>query len=243
MGFDVFVLSLAALFTAIISAIVGMAGGTILLSILLFYYLPSTAIALHAVNQVTSNTRRSWLLRSHVRVDFFFPFCAGALIGNFFSAWLIRETVSFTYAPLLIALMIAYSLFKPKKMPTLKPQRFGFFIAGLALGFIGMFVGATGLILASLFVREDMSKEQVMATQGAIQSFSHGLKVLGFLWIGFDYTPWLLPLMCMSVASFLGTNLGVSVFKKMPQALFHHLYRSVLALSGVYLLVKWAQSL
>jgi uncharacterized protein len=240
MDFDIIVLSIAAIFTAIISATVGMAGGTVLLSILLFYYSPATAIPLHAFNQLVSNARRSWLLRAHVHHAYLYSFCMGALIGNGTAAWLIKETLTFTHAPLLISLVIAYSLFKPKKMPSLRFQRLGFFLAGIFLGFIGMFVGATGLILGSLFVREDLSKEQIMATQGAIQSFSHGLKVIGFLWIGFDYIPWLFPLALMSVATILGTNLGVSVFRKIPQALFHTFYRSVLAFSGLYLLIKWA---
>lgn len=243
MNFDIIVLSIASLITSIISATVGLAGGTVLLSIMLFYYAPATAIPLHAFNQLVSNSRRSWLLRSHIHRSYLNAYCLGALIGNTASAWLIRERVTFLHAPLLIALVIAYSLFKPKKMPNFQPQRFGFFVSGILLGFIGMFVGATGLILGSLFVREDLSKEEIMATQGAIQTFSHGLKVLGFLWIGFDFTPWLIPLACMSGATLIGTSLGVSVFRRLPQRMFHVLYRLVLGLSGVYLLVKWAQSL
>jgi uncharacterized membrane protein YfcA len=237
------VLSFSAILTSILSATVGMAGGTVLLSILLFCFIPSTAIPLHAVNQLVANAQRSWLLRKHVNRHYLTAFCGGALIGNFTSAWLLKETITFTHAPLLIAIVIGYSLLKPQKRFNLRPQRRGFFVAGVVLGFIGMFVGATGLILASLFVREDMAKEEIMATQGAIQSFSHGLKVLGFLWIGFDFIPWLLPLALMSLATILGTRLGVAVFRRMPASLFRVIYRSVLALSGVYLVVKWALSL
>ena len=242
MNFDIIVLSISAIFTSIISATVGMAGGTILLSILLIYYNPATAIPLHAFNQVVSNARRSWLLRSHIHLAFMYAFCAGAIIGNTISAWLIRETVTLTHSPLLIAFVIFYSLLKPKKLPSLKPQRFGFFVAGLFLGFIGMFVGATGLILASLFVREDMSKEQIMATQGAIQTFSHGLKVIGFVWIGFDFIPWLLPLAFMSVATILGTTLGLKYFYKMSDLFFKRTYKFILLLSSMYLVITWCYS-
>ncbi len=236
---DSFVLAFSSFFTAALSATIGMAGGTVLLSILLFYFSPATAIPLHAFNQLVSNARRAWLLRIHIHHRYFYYFCGGALIGNSASAWLIRETLTFTHAPLLISVVIAYSLFKPKKMPRLNPQKWGFFLAGIILGFIGMFVGATGLILGSLFVRDDMSKEQIMGTQGAIQTFSHGLKVLGFLWIGFDYSPWYISLALMSVTTIIGTNLGVFFLRKMPRHVFHLLYKSVLALSGLYLLIKW----
>ncbi len=239
MNFDLIVLTLAAGFTSLISATIGMAGGTVLLSILLFYFNPATSIALHALNQLASNGQRSWILRSHINLPFMYAFCGGALIGNMISVWLIQDTLTFSHAPLLIAVLIVYSLFKPKKMPQLKPQRFGFFVAGIFLGFIGMFVGATGLILGSLFVREDMSKEQIMATQGAIQSVSHGLKVLGFMWIGFDYVPWLAPLGGMLCAGIFGTQIGIRFFSHMSDSLFMFLYRLTLLASALYLLWKW----
>lgn len=236
-------LVLASFLTSIISATVGMAGGTVLLSILVFYFPPATAIPLHAFNQLVSNSRRAWLLRESIQKNYLYWFCGGALFGNALAAWLLKESLSFAHAPLLIALMIGYTLLKPKKMPSFKPHNRGFLVAGIVLGFLGMFIGATGLILASFFVRDDLSKEQIMATQGAMQTFSHGLKVLGFIWLGFDYLPWLLPLGLMSLATLVGTGFGVTLLKKIPQELFKILYRSVLGISGVYLLVKWAQSL
>src|SRR5690606_16806488 len=120
-------------------------------------------------------------------------FIAGATIGNIISTWLLKTTLELTHASLLIALMIFYSVFKPKRMPHFAPKAWGFFIVGLIIGFLGMFLGATGLILGTCFVRNDMNKEEIIATQGSMQTFNHAAKILGFLWLGFNFIPWLIP--------------------------------------------------
>lgn len=236
-----FLLIISALTTSVISATVGMAGGTVLLSILLLFFSPAISIPLHAANQFVSNFRRCWLLRESIRFEFFYPYAIGAVIGNTASAWIMQKTQAFEHAPVLIAVLILYTVFKPKRLPSFTPHRLGFLFVGLILGFLGMFLGATGLILGTCFVRDDMTKEEVMATQGAIQTISHILKVLGFLWIGFDYTPWLIPLALMSVATIFGTTYGVSLIRKMSQELFNILFRGVLVISAIQLLWSWSK--
>lgn len=234
-------LALSAGATAIISATVGMAGGTVLLSIMLLFFGPQIAIPLHAANQWVSNFRRCWLLRENIRWNFFISYAVAATIGNALSVWLLKTAITLNHASLLIALMILYTVFKPKRLPSFTPHTKGFFVVGLVLGFLGMFLGATGLILGTCFVRPDMNKEEIMATQGVIQTFSHFLKILGFLWLGFDYMPWLIPLILMSVATFFGTSYGVSLVRKMSQQLFNFLFRAILVLSAIQLLWKWSQ--
>lgn len=239
--YTTFLLTLSALATSIISATVGMAGGTVLLSILLLFFTPSISIPLHAANQFVSNFRRCWLLRENIRWNFFASYAIGATIGNTFSAWLLKSTMTLEHSSLLIAIMIIYTVFKPKRLPSFTPHTRGFFFVGLFLGFLGMFIGATGLILGTCFVRDDMTKEDIMANQAVIQTYSHLLKVFGFLWLGFDYVPWLIPLAFMSVATFIGTTYGVTLVRKMSQQLFNVLFRGVLVVSAVQLLYKWSQ--
>ena len=236
-------LVLSAFFTSIISATVGMAGGTVLLSIMLFFLPAAGAIPLHAANQLISNASRSWLLRSHIRWDFFTPFAFAAIIGNVASTWLLKTTVDLRHAPLLISIIILYSVFKPRRLPNIHPKRAGFFIVGLVIGFLGMFIGATGLILGTCFVRDDMKKEEILATQGAMQSFNHFTKILGFLWLGFDYIPWLIPLGLMMIATTLGTKYGVSLIKHISEQLFKTVFRGILVVSAIHLLWQWTTNI
>ena len=60
------VLGVAALLTSILSAIVGMAGGITLLSVMLLFLEPLAAIPLHGVVQLVSNSSRALIQRKHV---------------------------------------------------------------------------------------------------------------------------------------------------------------------------------
>ena len=55
-----------ALVASILSAIVGMAGGILLLSVMLLYFEPLIAIPLHGVIQLVSNGSRSFIQRRFV---------------------------------------------------------------------------------------------------------------------------------------------------------------------------------
>jgi len=60
----------AALATSVLSAVVGMAGGIVLLSVMLLFLDPLVAIPLHGAIQLVSNSSRSLIQREHVRWSF-----------------------------------------------------------------------------------------------------------------------------------------------------------------------------
>jgi uncharacterized membrane protein YfcA len=196
-------------------------------------YMPiSTVIPLHAVNQLVSNFWRSYLLREKIRRDFFKSFVIGDFIGVSLSVFALKYILSLENLSILVALLIFYTLLKPKKMPTFLVYKKGFLFVGILIGFCGMFLGATGLILGTFFVRNDMTKQEVVATQGAMQSFSHFLKIMGFLLLGFNYTPWLILLLFMTLAALLGTSMGLKILIKLPETWFHYFFNSILFISA-----------
>tara|TARA_R110000868_G_scaffold209490_3_gene459303 strand:- start:581 stop:1324 length:744 start_codon:yes stop_codon:yes gene_type:complete len=236
-------LIIAAFGTSIISATVGMAGGTVLLSVMLLFLTPQFALPIHAANQLISNFRRCWLLRTNIHWQFFYRFCFGAIIGNIASTWLLQTALDLKHGTIFIAAIILYSVFKPKKLPSFVPKENGFMLVGLLIGFAGMFIGATGLILGTCFIRDDMDKEHILATQGAMQTFNHLGKILGFLWLGFNYIPWILPLGAMMLASFFGTTYGVSLVRKIPDHIFRICFRGILVLSALSIIYKWIKDI
>ena len=64
---EISILAGAALATSMLSAVVGMAGGIILLSVMLLFLDPLVAIPLHGVIQLVSNGSRTFIQRAHVR--------------------------------------------------------------------------------------------------------------------------------------------------------------------------------
>ena len=64
-GTDLAILSAVALATSVLSAVVGMAGGITLLSVMLLFLEPLAAIPLHGVIQLVSNSSRAVIQRRH----------------------------------------------------------------------------------------------------------------------------------------------------------------------------------
>jgi len=66
--------------TSVVSGIVGMAGGMILMAVLVAAYSVPVAMILHGVTQAGANGSRTWFLRRHVRWAVLWPYLAGSLI-------------------------------------------------------------------------------------------------------------------------------------------------------------------
>ena len=63
---DLSILCLVGLLTSMLSAVVGMAGGITLLSVMLLFFDPLVAIPIHGVVQLVSNSSRTFVQRKHV---------------------------------------------------------------------------------------------------------------------------------------------------------------------------------
>ena len=73
---DLSILCAVALMTAVLSAVVGMAGGITLLSVMLLFFDPLVAIPVHGVVQLVSNGSRTYIQREHVEWWIFHRYAA-----------------------------------------------------------------------------------------------------------------------------------------------------------------------
>ena len=73
---------------------------------------------------------------------------------------------------------------------------------------LGPVVGATGLLVAPFFLRDDWRKEQIIATLAVAQAGSHLLKIGAFSLSGFNVFARLDLLLPMALAALLGTLVG-----------------------------------
>src|SRR5262245_23442125 len=73
-------LAAAVVSTSFISGIFGMAGGMILLGILLAMLPVATAMVLHGITQLASNGWRAWLWRAHIKWPIVGTYAGGAVV-------------------------------------------------------------------------------------------------------------------------------------------------------------------
>ncbi|MDD9854190.1 MAG: sulfite exporter TauE/SafE family protein, partial [Deltaproteobacteria bacterium] len=79
---DFALLCAAAFATAVLSAVVGMAGGITLLAAMLLWLPPLVVIPLHGVIQLASNGSRTWFQRRHARFDILWRYALLLLPGG-----------------------------------------------------------------------------------------------------------------------------------------------------------------
>ena len=108
-------LSIVTFITSAISAIAGMGGGVILLSIMISFMPTQIIIPIHGMVQLISNSYRCWLLRVSIKKDFLLYFALGIPFGLIPSITLIKNSVQNPHIfQFTIATIILFVLFKPK---------------------------------------------------------------------------------------------------------------------------------
>ncbi len=224
----VIVLSLIAVATAVLSGVIGMAGGVTLLSIMTFFLPWNVLIPIHGIAQMVSNGSRALFLKSHLHKKIFLWFCVGVPFGALGAVYLVKSIDSKTLPLLLISVLILYVLFKPKKLPPLKLPIPLFAGVGLVAGFLGILVGATGPFQAVFFLRDDMSKEEIVSTKALCQLAVHFTKIPAFLALGFDYGEYWMLILGLSLASIVGSRIGVKLLGKISENFFIWLYKIAL---------------
>jgi len=235
---DTAVLTSFAVLTSVISALAGMAGGVLLLSLLSFYLPYSALIPIHGMTQLVSNSSRAWYLRDHIEWKIFVPFALGVPLGaGAVTLWVVGS-MSERIPYFLISVLIFYTVFRPKKMPPLRLSSTGFFFLGAFAGGLGILMGATGPLLAPFFLGKELTKKNLIATQAAAQFSVHLVKIPSFLYLGFSFLDYGVLILLLGVGAIAGTRLGVQLLHRVSEKVFMIAFKTLLVLAALRLLYK-----
>lgn len=223
------VLALGVVLASIVSAIFGLAGGTLVFALLSWGLDAKQAVPLHSAVQVVGNLARFtafWRFIQWRVVGFFSILLVpgawlGGLLFNYFDPILLEFLVG---AFILISIFI-----REGKMPPTQPWMF--VMLGFLSSFLGMIVAVTGPFIASFFVLNNIAKEELIATKSVCQALTQIVKTGVFLLsVGFDFGQyqWLILILC--TATILGTFIGRWLMEKISQQRFNQLNRILLAI-------------
>jgi uncharacterized membrane protein YfcA len=229
-------LLLTALGTSVLSGIFGMAGGLVLIGVLLVLLPVPEAMALHAVTQIASNGWRALLWRRQSRWRPVLWVSAGGLVA--LGAWSLVLLVPDRGVALL---MLGASPFLVRALPArwqpdpLRPAH------GVAAGAAGMslmvMTGVSGPLLDRVFLGGRLDRREIVATKAAVQALSHTLKLVYFGALVANpgsVDPWLAA--AAILAAMLGTMLAKRVLEAMTEAQYRRWAdRIIAAIGGFYI--------
>lgn len=228
--------ALSVFLTSTLSGVFGMAGGLVLLAILLAMLPVATAIAVQGAIQIVANGSRAWFSRAHIDWRVLGIICLG-LGAAALALFILR------YAPDLATVCIAIGLMPilvwiPKHWLALdasKPHHA--FLCGFLGGGLNLAVGASGPTVDIFFIRTAMDRRTIIATKAATQVVSHAAKVVfyGGLATAMGSSDWLLVVIAAPFAV-AGTNLGYHILQRMSDDGFRAWTRWVVTAIGLFYL-------
>src|SRR6266446_5061475 len=221
--------------TAFLSGLFGMAGGLILIGVLLTP-LP-TAMVLHAITQMASNGWRALLWRAHIRWRPVFVYLIGCALA--LTLWSITRYVPDKPIALLL---LGVTPFMARLMPSgIKPNPDsvwqGAFYGSVCMGLMLM-TGVSGPLMDTFFLGGKFGRREVVATKATCQVASHFTKLIYFGGI-IDQAATLDPgLAAVAIAaSMLGTTLARRILEAMSDAQFRTwANRLITTVAGYYIL-------
>ena len=234
-------LGAASYLTAVLSAVVGLAGGMTLLAAMLLFFDPLIALPLHGVIQLVSNGSRSWFQREHIEwwiLKYFgILMVPTAMVGLF-----VGRELSPGSLKLAIGVFVLLATWRPSWLlfgvdpGSIDPRR-RFLGLGGAIGFLNMTVGATGPFSAPFFLGLGLTRHALVGTKAAAQMLGHGVKVLLFAVSGFAFAEYGTGLLWLCACVVAGSYTGARLLDRLSESLFDKLYRGVLTVIALRLIL------
>ncbi|WP_375450165.1 TSUP family transporter [uncultured Devosia sp.] len=230
---------LAAVFvTSTISGIFGMAGGLILLALLLLILPVGTAIAVQGVIQIVANGSRAMLSRAFIDWRILGTMMLGLLVAGVI-LWLSRYTPALATVYIAVGLLPILVWLPPSWLQLDAARPLHAFACGFLGGGLNLTVGVSGPSIDIFFIRTTLDRRTIVATKAAMQVLSHLSKVV-FYWqaaMVLDATEWGAVLLAAPFA-IAGTSAGYWVLQRLTDVNFRAWMRWIVTAIGGYYLVQ-----
>jgi uncharacterized protein len=230
------VLALTILATSFMSGVFGMAGGLVLLGVLLLMLDVAPAMILFGTTQAAANGWRAILWIKQVQWGIVWRFMIGAAIAFVILRWLsLLPNKAVIYIGLGLSPFLAELL--PKTLTPNITRPGAPYICGVLIMITTLLAGVAGPILDVFYQKSDLDRRAVVATKAITQTAGHLSRIIYFG----SFMPTLdggIPLWIFAAAIALamtGTTLAARVLEGMSNEQFRHWSKRVIySISAVY---------
>ena len=224
--------------TSFISGLFGMAGGMILVGVLLVYFDVATAMVIFSIIQFVANGWRAVLWWRFVRWRIFFVYVLGAVLS-----FAVMRTVAIVPSKAAVYLGLGLLPFAIELLPLRARPNIEWrgvpFVTGVLTTIIQLLTGVGGLFLDIFFQKSQLDRKTTIATKAVTQTFSHVVRAVYFgSFTGLiEAVPlWLfVPAIALSMA---GTSLAAVALERMTDVGFRQWTRRVIFAVSIVFLVR-----
>ena len=164
------------LITSIISGVLGMAGGMILMAILVALLPVASAMMLHGAIQATANGSRAWFLRQHIQWRILPFYLAGAAL-----ALAVFLSITLVPHPGLVLVLLGALTWAGRLVPRLRGlnicQPATALTCGVVITAAQLLAGASGPLLDVFYLNSPLNRHQVVASKALTQALGHCIKL------------------------------------------------------------------
>lgn len=233
---DSSLLVIAAFLSSVLTAVLGLGGGMLLISIMSVFLPPVAVVPVHGVVQFASNASRGAFSPKGIKRDILWPFLIGCLIGTLVGSQVVLK-VPTEFLPIPLGLFILLMTW----LPQIKKQLWfpGKFLSlGFVQAFLTLFVGATGPLNLPFLMRAGLTRDQLVVTAAALMTIVHLVKIITLGLLGFAFGPHL-PLMALMIAAVIsGSYAGTKLRHKIPEELFRKGFKLLITLLAIRMILK-----
>jgi uncharacterized membrane protein YfcA len=220
-----------------LSGVFGMAGGMVVIGVLLIYFDVATAMILFSIIQLTANGWRAFQWWSYVRWDLIWRYCVGGAV-----AFAGLRFIEFIPDKALVYLLLGLSPFAVDVLPrSWRPDiewRGVAFFTGVGTTIIQFISGVGGLFLDIFFQKSKLDRKTTLATKAIAQSASHVLRLVYFVSLTGIAGVELVPAVGAMALAVGGTMLAPYVLERMTDDSFRQWTRFVIYTICIVYLVR-----
>jgi len=229
------VLCLVMIGTSLLSGIFGMAGGMILIGVLLVLLPVPEAMMLHGVTQLASNGWRGLLWCKHVRWTAVGAYVFGCVVA--LGLWsFMRYVPGMPVALLMLGLTPFLVRLAPKDYRPNPESLLQGSLYGVACITLILMTGVAGPLIDQFFLGGKFDRREIVATKAMCQIFGHGAKLIYFGSL-IDQAASVDPIVAVLaiVSSMVGTTLAKRVLEAMSDQQYRRWANGIItAIAGYY---------
>lgn len=229
------IIGLSILAGSFLSGVFGMAGGMVVIGVLLVYFDVATAMILFSIIQLAANGWRASQWWSYVRWDIIWRYCVGGAIAFAGLRWVEFIPDKALVYLLLGAMPFVIELLPASWRPNIEWRGVPFF-TGFFTTIIQFMAGVGGPFLDVFFQKSMLDRKTTLATKAVAQTASHVLRFVYFVSLtGWSSSLGTLPVLAAVALAIGGTMLAPYVIERMTDHSFRQWTRLViLTISGIY---------